>query len=155
MSLLADLTKLEPIQLQWKDRDHPVIVTPADEDRLYLTVQEAIHACKAVTSSAKFTKQFQALLDYLAVWLSDHEDKIDYAYLTVRDRGLLFLPIQKGLAYDSVLSDSFTYLDLEIANNPAYDLIELSVLGLPKASDANIASFINPELPSLIYQHAN
>ena len=148
-------TKFDPIHLLWENKELKVMITPQDNDRFVVTVESAILACKAVNSNERFRDQFNYLLNTLGSWLTAHADKIDQAYLTIRDRGLLFLPIQKSRTYDRVLSESFTDLDLEIANNPAYDLIELSVLGLPRASEASIASFINQEAPSLIYQHAN
>ncbi len=152
---VAANTQIAPIQLQWKNKRHPVVVTPADEDRFCITVDEAIHACKAASSSAKFTGQFKVLLDYLADWLRQNKKIVQCAYLTVRDAGLMFLPVKKEVPYNRAFENSLTDLDLAVANDPNFDLIKLSVLSLPPVSNDAINSFISTEPTPLFYTNAN
>jgi len=49
-----------PLQLNYyKQKNRLVVVTPADEDRFSMTVDEAIHACRASIKNAAFRKQFK------------------------------------------------------------------------------------------------
>jgi len=51
------------------------------------------------------------------------------------------------------LEDSLTELDIQIAQDKESKLISLSVLALPKTTDSDINSFIDPQF-SMEYSHA-
>ena len=145
---------LNPIQLDWGDGERPITVTPKDQDRFTTTVQEAIRACKAELSSAKFMEQFRSgLLERLAAWIRDHAEKVAGGYITIRDSTLLFLVVRKMAGWDGKFDDDLTALDVDIANDPKLDLIRLNVISLPKGSDAAASSFLDPEF-TLEYKHA-
>lgn len=140
-------------QLRYEDRDGIVVVTSDDEDRFAITVKEAIHACRVYQREEIFAHQFNILLKRLAIWLRTRQDEVADAFVTVRDNGLLFLVVRKSPHYDAGFEDDLTELDLEVAQDPNLDLIRLSVLAIPHASDDAIASFLVPGL-TLEYPHA-
>ena len=134
-------TQRRTIELRYGD-ESDVVVTPADEDRFALSVDDAIAACHAHTKEREFRKQHKILFEQLTRWLRDHKDTVERAYLTTRDNGLLFLVVTRSKEMDPNLQDSLTELDVEIANDAYLDLIRLSVLAIPNASESNIESFI-------------
>ena len=83
------------------------------------------------------------LLQGLAEWIHTRVDMLSDAYLTVRDAGLLFVVVRKIRRYDSDFEDKLTDLDVEVANNPDYNLIKMDVLALPNSSDESIKSFVS------------
>lgn len=135
-----------PLQLHYRRKNKQVVVTPDDQDRYVLTVEEIIRACQVVERAFAFGQQFECLLEILAGWLLNHRKDIADAVITMRDAGLLFLIIRKEKAYDPAFEDALTNLDVEIAQDEALDLIRLSVLSLPKASHDAIESFFSPKL---------
>jgi hypothetical protein len=141
------------IQLLWCDKAARVVVTPDDEDRFAITVGEAVEACRAYTKSEQFKRQFTLMLRTLAEWIRHNQEKIEASFVTRRDNGLLFLVVQKSPRHDPEFEAALTELDIQIANDPMMDLIELSVMSLPCASEDCIDSFIHPAL-KLKYTHA-
>lgn len=139
-------------QLRYQDREGVVVVTPDDEDRFAITVGAAIQACHAFEQQKVFEHQFTIVLKRLAKWVQETQAEIAGAYVTVRDNGLLFLVVRKSPQYDACFEDKLTELDLEVANDPNLNLIRLSVLAIPEASDDAVASFWAPG-HTLEYSH--
>ena len=106
-----------PIKLRWQEKNNYVSVIPENKDTFYMTVEKAIQACQAHKNSAVFSNQFNSLLQKLGQWLKIHKDGILYAYVTIRDAGLLFLIVSKSNRYDGFLEDELTDLDVEIAQD--------------------------------------
>lgn len=132
------------IQLDCSKRGK-VTVTPADQDRFVITIQEAVAACRDGKELLAYRRQFvDGLVPALKDWLASHRKKVRTAYLTVRDGGLLFLIVRKEAACDSELTDSLTELEANIAVNPHLGLIRMDALALPDVSDECLASFLNP-----------
>ena len=122
-----------------------VTVVTQDNHRFRVTVEAAIRACEALNHISDFQTQFSDLLDRLAAWVNEHESAIRLASVTVRDRGLLFLVVRKATSHDPHFDDDLTALDIEIAQNEAFDLIRLSVLSLPNSSVDALGSFVDPD----------
>ena len=136
-------TKTRPIiQLVYSAKDEQVIVETERQDRFVLTVSAAIEACRAFGRTQEFNEQFKEMQTRLTAWIRQHEADISEAYLTVRDSAILLLIVQKSQAFHQELEDSLTELDIDIAQDDALNLIRLSVLALPKASEASIQSFL-------------
>ena len=89
-----------------------------------------------------FKDQFDLLVSHLAEWLRDRRSDIRDAYLTVCDTGLLFVVVRNSREYERDFEDSLTDLDIEIANDSAYDLIRMDVLALPDVSEDSVRSFL-------------
>jgi hypothetical protein len=151
-SPLSDLTNA--IVLSWDENGRKVRISTSDNDLFFTTVGEAIEACKARDFQEDFKRQFDGLLGVLAEWIKKHKDHIDRAYLTIRDAGLLFLPITKFSRLDPDFEDLLTDLDIQIAQDDKYSHITMSVLALPNTSSEAISSFVNPKHSPLVYHNA-
>lgn len=150
--IMATVCDKEPIQLQYCEKDRKVVVTPSDNDRFVLSVEEAAMACRSMKQLLVFNDQFEHLLSHLAQWMEDHKSKIKKAFVTVRDAGLMFLLVQNQVRFDGEFEDILSDLDIEIAQNPEYSLIHLSVLALPNCSQEGYESFLSPTY-TLEYAH--
>ena len=147
-------TRNRPVELAWRDGERSVLVTDQAEDRFVTTVEAAICACKALPEMGRFKAQYRVLLDRLADWLEVHLDRLETAYITIRDAGLLFLVVTKANTYDHELEEKLLDLDIEIARDEQLDLIRLTVLAIPDSSAEGIASFTDP-VHTLEFVHAN
>jgi hypothetical protein len=132
-----------PIQLSWNEKDRQITLTPEDQDRFNLTVDEAIKACQAYDRTAQFMATFTKLINTLAGWAEKNKKKIGSAFVTVQNRELLFLIVQKQARHDSVFEDLLSELDLQIANDKQFERIRLDVLALPTVSDSTLGAFID------------
>ena len=144
--MAAEARATPVIELHFEDRDGKVRVVLPDSHVMAMSVETAVHACGAFKNQIIFKDQFDMLLKVLGEWLDDHKAKIKEAHLTVRDSGLLFLVVAKCAEFDSDLEDELTNLDIEIANDNDYDLIDLNVLAIPPANDEAVTSFISKKL---------
>jgi hypothetical protein len=122
-------------------------VETENQDRFLTTVEAVVRACQAYGHIAEVGKQLRKLLRKLDQWLTAHPEDVQEAYLTIRDSGLLFLVVRKTKAFNHVLEEALTDLDIEIANDEVFNLIRLSVLALPATSQDCIKSFL-PVAPS-------
>lgn len=143
-----------PIRLDWSQKDKRVVVTPADNDRYVLTVESAVAACGAFQNQIRFGEQFGRVLQSLALWARHQKSLVDSAYLSVHDKDLLFLVVQKQPKYNPSLEKALTDLDIEIANNGDCSLVRLNVLAVPPASRQALGAFLHPEHTLLVYAHA-
>lgn len=144
-------TRQKPIMLDFAEAaGRQIMVTPEDQDRFFITVEQAIEACVASKAQKpniimRFEKQYNALLNRLANWAEDHRSKITNAYLTVRDSDVLFVVVQREPVYDRALEDDLTALDMEVARDEAFGLIRMNVLGLPFVADDGDTAFLVPD----------
>lgn len=142
---MSPSTRTEPIRLHYEDRTRQVVVTAKeDKGRFVTTVEAAIEACAARQNAAEFCSQFQELLRHLDEWIKTHRKKISKAFVTVRDTGLLFLILQHSPEYDRALEDELTELDVEIAQDVCYSLLNLNVLALPAGGGGAETGFLAP-----------
>lgn len=136
-------TKSSPIFLSYNDPHRDVVIEGSNEDRYVMKVEQAIRACRIFDQREvlKFDRQFRKLDERLERWVKDHDDKIEKALLTIRDRGLLFLVCQRTPEFDEELENSLTELDVDIATAEDLDLIQLSVLAIPDCSEEAVSCF--------------
>lgn len=86
-------------------------------------------------------QQFLDLLDHLAEWIERNKGVLKSAFVAIRHEGLLFLVVQKAIAYDDNLSDLLTDLDVEIARDERFNLLRVNTLALPLCSRDDIEQF--------------
>ena len=153
---MGKTTMANPIHLAYSEKDRQVVVSPADEDRYVLTVQEAIDACRAYAPAdrARVQKSFHSLLNDLGAWVNKRGSAIARAHVTIRDRGFLFLVVTRRSDYNDDFEDELTDLDVRIARDPKYDGVRLSVLAVPNCRASEYETFINSEF-ALSYGVAN
>ena len=134
------------IELHFADEGGQVRVVPPDRDIMAMPIEAAIEACRAFKRQIAFKDQFDLLLDRLAQWISERQEKLSRAYLTTRDAGLLFLVALEGGELDQEIEDDLTALDVDIANDDDYSLVSLSVLAIPSVDDESIQAFLSADL---------
>jgi hypothetical protein len=64
---------------------------------------------------------------------------------------ILFVAIQKGIAFDETLSGDLTQLDILVANDDAYKLIDFDVLAIPAVSIKSAGAFLSS---GTVFTHA-
>jgi hypothetical protein len=136
-------SKIPILQLDWKDRDGDVTVTPHDESRFVVKVHQAIEACRATKQAEQFEAQLKLLLEEIGKWLQVQE-RIDSAYLTLREGNFLFLVIRRDPGYERDFEDGLSDLDLKLAEDSSLDLIRVDTLALPHTSEESLRSFLDP-----------
>lgn len=146
---IKNRTRPEVVELHYGNRKANVRIVPKGNDILAMPVEIAIEACRAFTKQIRFKDQFDGLVEKLLEWLQAHDAHISEAYLTVRDSGLLFLVVTKGKGMDDELENALTELDLEIAHDSDFGLIDLAVHSIPKPekeTDGLAESFVSRKM---------
>jgi len=138
-------TATTTLELHYTD-DGRVKVVPHDSDLMVLSINTAVAACCAYTEQIRFGDQFNHLLSYLGTWIEKYRSGIASAHLTSRDSGLLLLIEQDAVPYDAKLNDALTDLDLAVANDADFNLIQLDVLALPRTDLHGLESFLSPQM---------
>jgi hypothetical protein len=136
--------KPEWVQLDYSGDARGVVVTPEDQDRFLLPVKVAVEGCRLVIEVRKLQEQFKLLLDRLAKWTKEHSDDIRRVHIGFRDSRWLFLVDRKTVRFNRQLEDELTALDIEIAQDNRFNLINLQVLSLPQPSPEAVESLLNP-----------
>lgn len=131
------------LSLKW-DEDTLLRFEAKDRDIFVKTIQEAVEACRASERQIDFHDQFKELLPKLKKWLNTKQDKVERAFLTVRDKGLLFIVIRKEKHYDDEFTTQLIDLDWKIAHDSNFSIIDLEVLALPDCDPDNFNSFCDP-----------
>lgn len=136
----------EPVRLKWSEKDRAVVIDKGDNDLYVIKVKEVIQACNIQQEGNEVESQFNDLKNILGNWVHKHKEKIDRAFVTIRDTRLLFLVTTKNMEYDSQFEDELTALDWDIANTPFLSAIKLSVLSLPCCDQETCESFLSPPI---------
>ncbi len=150
------LPEMRPISYVLLDEEWDVLqvkVKRKNRDQFFLTLGEAVTALTAFDEyKHDFTNQIMDLLEELSNWVKAHKKSIRSAHLTIRrDGSILFVVMQKGIQFDAELSAELTEVDIAVANNPAFDLIKLDVLAIPKVSRESANAFLSS---GEVYTHA-
>lgn len=119
-----------------------VMVIPKDRDKFCVTVEEAVKACRMVDTSYSFVRQVADLQEELARWINARRHLIQSAYISFREAGILFVVAQSRVERDNALADELTELDITIANDSRFDLLNVDVLSLPKCSREAMTAFL-------------
>jgi hypothetical protein len=131
------------IQLRLGDAELAgVTVHPENGDVYALSKQMIARSGQLMFRIEAFEQQLAALKRDLESWSSAHSESVSEVFLVLKGDHFVFLAVLKGKAYDSALEDALTELDLKVAQNPDYNLINLSVLALPAFAEDAIRSFL-------------
>lgn len=112
-------------------------------DQFLLTAQQAIDACSLAANAVRFQAQFSDLLDVLYDWVEQRKDRVSAAYISVSHQGLLLLIVQREIKANFDLENELVELDLEIANNDAFDLVAFNTLLVPRVGNDVLKSFLS------------
>ena len=146
MSAAAEKVPSDLVDLHFEDETGKVRVTPDNDTLLLMSVEEAIIACRAFKKQLEFKSQFDHLLNALGAWIKSRLHKISLAFLTTRDAGLLFLVVTAAANRDDELESDITELDMQVANEADYHLIDLSVLIIPNCPKDSVHSFLSRKM---------
>jgi hypothetical protein len=119
-----------------------VTVHPENGDVFALSKQMIARSGRLMSKIEAFEQQLAALKLDLESWAGAHSESVAEAFLVLKGDHFVFLAVLKGKAYDSVLEDALTELDMRVAQNPEYNLVNLSVLALPAFAEDAIRSFL-------------
>src|SRR6185312_8519795 len=148
----ADLPELvNCVELDWFDETEIVQVQPRHKPRFEVQKDTAIQILQAAKEADRFQKQFQLLLNSLALWANHRQPSVARAILTLQDGTLAFIVVQQSGKYDEELQDDLAELDFTIANDTDLDLIKLKTLLLPNVSGDGLWSFLDKRLLIMVY----
>lgn len=128
------------IQLDARNEGGIVTITPQDQDRFSLRVNEAIAACQNAHNGQKAHERFQLLLRQLGEWVLQRDD-IEGAWVTSRDHNFAFVVVSKSTRYNAELQDALAALELQIARDADIRMV-VDVIGLPNADEDSLSSFL-------------
>lgn len=114
----------------------------AEAERVAALAGDAARACQVDGERKQFDAQIHELLRVLREWLEVRREKVKSARLSARDTDLLFLVMQKQVKFDPELADALSELDLQVANSPKLNLIDLEVLAVPPVSEGSLQSLL-------------
>lgn len=134
------------VELDWFADNDIVRVTPRNQIRFDIQKDHAIRVLQAQQDRQRFERQFDLMIQQLAIWVQGHADKIRDAYLTLESGAFSFVITQKESECDDDFQDALSSLDFRIANDPDMNLIELESSLLPPVSPSAIASFVDKNL---------
>lgn len=132
------------LQLDYRDENGIITVTPRNQDRFCIKIDKAIAALEGSQRTDRIRKQLNLLLNKIAGWLVT-QPKVAHAYLTYRDHRHLFVAIKDTPAYDSDFEDDISDLDLAIARDVDLDMLKVDCMSLPTANPDALASFFNED----------
>lgn len=120
-----------------------VQVIRLDGDRFVTTAQEAINFLSLAGRAVAFQQQLKELLNRIYQWADDRKQKIAAAYIVFGGDGITVVVVQRGVRFDFAFEEELTDLDIEVANNEAFQLLPFSTLLVPKVSDTVLKSFLS------------
>ena len=131
------------IQLRMGDPTVAGVTVHREDGDLFSLGKELIARSGQIASRIiQFEQQLEALEQELSIWSSQRAEIVKEVFLVLRGDHFLFLVLLKGQEHDDALEDDLTDLDMKIAQDRDYDLINLSVLALPAFADDVIQSFL-------------
>lgn len=119
-------------------------MTPGNQDRFLIKVGRAIELLRQHNHAEQFERQFDLLLKVLANWLELHEGNWARAFLTAGESTLRFIVVRQQVRFEAEITDSLSDLGAQIANDPDWVLIKLSVRALPHVTEEAFQSFFDP-----------
>lgn len=145
-----DTQQLNPVEVEvdWFDDSEIVRVTPRDQRRFDVQKDRAI---KLLQLANYADTQLSLLLEKLGHWIRANADKVDIAYLTLRDDRFAFLAVSQKAECDEQLEDAISDLDFEVANDNDLNVIRMNAIVLPPASADGLRSFFDPRF-LLVYR---
>lgn len=139
----AAIKKNPWIQLRMDDPSIVGVTVHPEDGDLFSLIKQMIARSGQITHQIEtFESQPAALRSELEAWASQRVDAVREVFLVLKGDHFQFLVVLKGTVHDDALEDALTDLDLSVAQNPDFDLINLSVLALPAFAEDVIRSFL-------------
>lgn len=164
MTTQQPVQKLNPIVIDWYGEEETIEVTGQGNRRIEVSKDMAIKALIAVHDKSRFevqkdvaikvlravpdrsraVRQIDLLLERIGRWTSERREKLRDIYLTVQDSSFLLVLVQQAARHDDELEETLSELDVEIANDPDFELLKLNAILLPPVTEEALMSFLDP-----------
>jgi hypothetical protein len=140
-------TQAEFVKLDWTD-DRSLRYTTKDNHIGVTSVKQTIQSLQFTDMCRDSLSYFEDIKKQIAIWSFQQREKIYKAFLTLQNKGFLFLVITKSNVFDDDFEDKLSELDISIASRKDSSIItsNLSVQALPNCDEAQYKSFLNPAM---------
>ena len=141
-------TQAEFVKLDWDD-DRDLRYTTEDNHIGHTSVKQTIQCLQFTNMFFDAASCLNDIKDKLAIWTYQNKEKIEKAFLTIRNNGFLFLVITKSKSFDEDFEDKLSDLDISIAVSHETDLpinTSLSVQALPNCSENQYKAFLSHDM---------
>lgn len=126
-----------------EDEHDDVQVIRLGGDRFVTTAQQAINYLSLAGRAVAFQQQLKELLNRIYQWVDDRKQKIAAAYIVSGGDGITLVVVQRVVSFDFAFEEELTELDIEVANNEAFQLIPFNTLLIPNVGDTVLKSFLS------------
>lgn len=140
------IDSIKTIELDWFEDNDVVRVTPRNQQRFEIQKDRAIEILQLASQAESFGRQFSLLLNHLAEWISERQEFIEAAILTLQDANLAFVVVRNSARYDEKFEDDMADLAFDVANDPDLDLVGIKTIALPLVPKVALQSFVDERL---------
>lgn len=144
MTTQQSVQKLNPIVIDWFAEEETIEVTGQDNRRFEVQKDVAIKVLRAVQDRSRAVRQIDLLLERIGRWTSERRELLRDIFLTVQDSSFLLVLVQQAARHNDDLEECLSELDVEIANDPDFDLLKLNAILLPPVTEEALMSFLDP-----------
>ena len=138
------IQKLNPIIIDWYAEAETIEITGQNNLRFEVQKDVAIKVLRAVQDRSRAVRQIDLLLERIGRWTSERRPQLRDIFLTVQDSSFLLVLVQNAVRHDDELEEALSELDVEIANDPDFELLKLNAILLPPVSEDALMSFLDP-----------
>lgn len=122
--------------------DGEVVVTPRDRSIFVISAEKATEACRETIRQEERFEWFEsAFLLPLHDWCIGHEEHIDACYIPLPMGSIQVFLVSSSPRFNFTLAEEIADLELKLANNGW----NVAIIQLPKADEASLATFFNPD----------
>ncbi len=119
-----------------------VLITPKEGEAFGLSIDDVVRACRSQEKIGMFTQQLGDLLERVGKWLAERTTEVHKAYFGLEPDGAVVAVVRRDKRFNPDFEMALSDLDLSIAQDPGFDLIQLRLLTLPYSPDETVASFV-------------
>lgn len=133
----------EFVKLCWDDQ-RELRYTTQDSHIGITTVENAVRKLQFADVAIDAISYLEDVKAILLKWVSEHNEKIEKAFLTLQDNHFLFLVVTKTNSFDDKFEDELSDLDINIASMRGN--VNFSVQSLPNCSKEQYRSFLDARM---------
>lgn len=130
------------IRVSKENGDRPVLFT-SNGDRFIHTAADTVAFGALGCGLMNIRKQMVDLCERLQRWCIGRRDKVQSAYLTFAGDYFELVVRQRSETFDEELEEALSELDLEIANDEQFDILEVGVQSVPACDEESLIAFLS------------
>jgi hypothetical protein len=138
-----------PIHLSFEEGAREVCVHAEDEDRFWMTCEEAARACKQHVSVVEWKREFTRLLGWLRLWSENEKGRVKECFVSLRDNRLAITVVPMTQGFDFDLANAVTALDSNIARE--FKSCPSEVLQVPRPKGCGLDGLVDLSNTVLVY----